>query len=86
MSRAKRAFMGRVRFCPGCGTENLQRDMERAPNGKLEFTCSLCGLSCRISPSLKWQQAQTLFSAMRKLRPSHATSARLEDTDGGSYW
>lgn len=58
-------FLLSVRFCPACGTDSLDRDPDTE---KPEFTCSLCGYSFRIVPSIKWQQSARLFNAHKGSR------------------
>lgn len=51
----RRSFSGRIAFCPACSCRTLAPSPLTTGNGLLEYDCTLCGFSFRISPSRVWQ-------------------------------
>jgi hypothetical protein len=67
------AFNRRIRFCPSCSLNTLQRherthDAIGKPIQGSEFWCSLCGFSFNVRTSTEWNIALRIFKEHRSLR------------------
>jgi len=71
ISHDKMGFERRIRFCPSCGTQRIERSTRSVdPFGKQisgkEYWCSLCGFGFNLRPSVDWNIALTRFREHRK--------------------
>ncbi len=66
-----RGVLHTARFCPWCGTDNIERDYYKTKDMRasvVEFVCLVCGVGWRLSESRRRQHANYLQAQERAQR------------------
>lgn len=89
---SEKSNYGKLRFCPKCGVEGLERDFfpdgpprpnvrTHSPKNGVEYVCEVCGFGFIVAKSRRVMSAEVNAKDMRSKRPPVQFSERSVGSD-----